>query len=89
MRVPVIVLGILLVVAGTAVLIYQGITITTMERQLLEVGPLSASTAEGYRTIPLPPIVGGIVLAAGAVLILAASIKARKSESNEPTGAPS
>jgi len=89
MRVPVIILGILLVAAGTAVLIYQGITITTMERQLLEVGPLSASTAEVYRTIPLPPIVGGIVLAAGAVLILASSTKSRKRSGGGATEAPS
>ncbi len=73
MKVAAVIFGILLVVVGTAVLIFQGITITTLERQVLDLGPLSASLDQGYRTIPLPPIAGGIVLAAGAILILLAA----------------
>jgi hypothetical protein len=83
MRVAVIVFGILLIIVGTGVLIYQGITITTLERQVLDLGPLTASTEEGYRTIPLPPIAGGIVLATGAVLILAAAMRTRRTDSGK------
>jgi hypothetical protein len=56
-------LGIMLVVAGTAVLTYQGITVTTAERQLLQVGPLQAATQQSNWTITLPPILGALLLA--------------------------
>jgi hypothetical protein len=49
-------------------LAYQGITYTTNEK-VLEVGPIKA-TAEKERTIPLPPILGGLALAGGVVLLL-------------------
>jgi hypothetical protein len=49
-------------------LAYQGITYTTREK-VLEVGPIKA-TAEKERTIPLPPILGGLALAGGVVLLV-------------------
>jgi len=48
-------------------LAYQGITYTTREK-VLEVGPIKA-TAEKEKTIPLPPILGGLALAGGVVLL--------------------
>lgn len=67
MRATVIV-GIILIVAGALALAYQGISYTR-EREVLDVGPISA-TAETRETIPIPPVLGGLAIAAGVVLIL-------------------
>lgn len=61
--------GIILVVLGALALAYQGIRYTTREK-LIDLGPLKVTASE-RKTIPLPPIVGGIALAGGIVLILA------------------
>jgi hypothetical protein len=61
--------GIVLTVLGVLALAYQGIRYTTREK-LIDIGPLNVTTSE-RKTIPLPPIVGGIVLVAGIALILA------------------
>jgi hypothetical protein len=60
--------GIILVVLGVLALAYQGIRYTTREK-LIDLGPLKVTASE-RKTIPLPPIVGGVALAAGIVLIL-------------------
>lgn len=62
-------LGIILVVLGVLALAYQGIQYTTKDK-LVDLGPLQVTTTE-KKNIPLPPIVGGIALVAGIVLILA------------------
>ncbi len=62
--------GIILIILGTVILLYQGITYTTKE-EVVDLGPLQVSQ-EHTRTIPLPPILGGISLAAGIVLVFAA-----------------
>lgn len=61
--------GIIFVVLGVLALAYQGIRYTTREK-LIDIGPLKVTASE-RKTIPLPPIVGGIALVAGIVLILA------------------
>jgi uncharacterized membrane protein len=66
-------LGILLVVLGALALVYQGFSYTRHEK-VLDIGPIHA-TADTQEHVPLPPIVGGLALAAGAVLIV---IGARK-----------
>lgn len=71
-------LGIVLIVAGTAVLTYQGVTVTTAERQLLRVGPLQAATEQSNWTITLPPIFGASLLAAGTVLVFVVAIVKRE-----------
>src|SRR5215831_7483549 len=71
MKSPVIVIGVVLIVLGVVALAYQGITYTTQEK-ILEVGPLKA-TAEKKHTVPLPPIVGGLALAAGVILVAVGS----------------
>jgi hypothetical protein len=71
MKSPVILIGVVLIVLGVIALAYQGITYTTQEK-VLEVGPLKA-TAEKKHTVPLPPILGGLALAAGVVLLVAGS----------------
>jgi hypothetical protein len=60
-----------LIVIGLVALIYQGITYTTREK-VLEVGPVEV-TAERRKTIPLPPVLGGLALAGGVVLVVVGS----------------
>jgi hypothetical protein len=61
-------IGIGLIVIGVVALVYQGITYTTREK-VLEVGPVEV-TAETRKTIPLPPVLGGLALAGGIVLVV-------------------
>ena len=61
------VLGILLAVLGVLALVYQGFSYTRQEN-VLDIGPIHA-TADTREHVPLPPIVGGLALAAGAVLL--------------------
>lgn len=62
-------IGVILIVLGVVSLAYQGITYTT-HKKVLDIGPLEATT-EQHKTIPLPPILGGIALVGGVVLLLA------------------
>lgn len=68
---PISMVGILLVVLGALALAYQGITYTHREK-IIDVGPIHA-TADERKTIPLPPIVGAIALAAGISLLVVGS----------------
>jgi hypothetical protein len=61
--------GIILVVLGALALAYQGIRYTTREK-VIDFGPLQVTASE-RKSIPLPPIVGGVALVAGVALILA------------------
>lgn len=62
-------LGLLLVVLGVIALAYQGITYTT-HKKVFDVGPIEATKTE-HKTIPLPPIVGGLALVGGIALLAA------------------
>jgi len=70
---PISIVGVLLIVFGIAALIYQGITYTTRET-VVDIGPLKATT-ERQKTVPLPPVVGGLALVGGIVLMVAGSRK--------------
>ena len=61
------VLGILLAVLGILALVYQGFSYPRQEK-VLDIGPIHA-TADTQEHVPLPPIVGGLALAAGAVML--------------------
>jgi len=61
--------GIILIVLGALALAYQGIRYTTREK-VVDLGPIEI-TAQDRKTIPLPPVVGGVALAAGIALVLA------------------
>ncbi len=61
-------LGIILIVIGIVALAYQGITYTSREK-VVDIGPLQV-TADKTKTLPLPPIVGGIALVGGIVLLV-------------------
>jgi uncharacterized membrane protein len=64
---PAIVIGIVLILLGIVALSYNQITYTTKEK-IVEIGPLQA-TAEKEKSIPLPPLLGGLALVAGVGLI--------------------
>ena len=59
------IVAVFLIIVGILALVYQGITYTTRER-VLKIGPLEA-TAKKEKTIPLPPIIGGLMIAGGIV----------------------
>ena len=65
--------GIILIVIGIAALAYQGITYTTRDK-VVDIGPIQM-TAEKTKTLPLPPIVGGVALVGGIVLLVMGSRK--------------
>jgi hypothetical protein len=63
------VLGIILVVLGIISFAYQGINYTT-NKKVADIGPVHA-TKEVHHTIPLPPVLGGLALVGGIVLVIA------------------
>jgi len=60
--------GIILIVVGIIALAYQGITYTTREK-VVDIGPIQVS-ADKTKTLPLPPIVGGVALLGGIALLV-------------------
>ena len=61
--------GIILIVLGIVSLAYQGITYTS-HKKVVDIGPIHA-TADEHKTIPLPPILGGLALVGGIALVFA------------------
>jgi hypothetical protein len=61
--------GVVLIIFGVLALMYQGFTYTT-HKKVLDVGPIQATKVE-HKTVPLPPIVGGLALVGGIVLMVA------------------
>jgi len=70
---PIMLGGILLIILGVLALAYQGIGYTRQEK-VLDIGPIHA-TAEKHERIPLPPILGGLMLIGGIVLLVTGSKK--------------
>jgi len=68
MRNPITLVGIALIVLGIVAFAYQGITYTSREK-VVDIGPLQASV-DTKKTIPLPPILGGLVLVGGIALVV-------------------
>jgi hypothetical protein len=68
MKSGVLIIAIVLIAVGVVSLAYQGITYTTREK-IIDLGPIKA-TADKEKTIPLPPILGGLALAGGVVLLV-------------------
>ncbi|HEV3219885.1 MAG TPA: hypothetical protein VGZ48_08940 [Candidatus Acidoferrales bacterium] len=60
--------GIVLVIVGALVLAYQGINYTR-RKPVLDIGPIHA-TEDTQEHIPIPPILGGVALAGGVVLLV-------------------
>ena len=65
--------GYILIAIGVISLALGGISYTKREK-VLDLGPLEA-TAERQKTIPLPPLLGGLALAGGVALLIAGSRK--------------
>ena len=61
-------IGIVLIIIGIIAFAYQGITFTTREK-VVDIGPIHM-TADKERTLPIPPIVGGISIVGGIVLLV-------------------
>jgi len=62
-------IGILLVVAGVAMLIWTGFSYTRREN-VIDAGPLHVS-ADRQKTVTWPPYAGGILVVVGAVVLVA------------------
>ena len=65
---PITIIGVILIVLGVVALAYQGITYTTNEK-VVDLGPLKVE-AKREKTIPLPPVLGGLALVGGIVLVV-------------------
>lgn len=69
--------GIVLIVAGIAALIYGGIPYTTRET-VVDIGPIHA-TAERDRTFRVPTAVGALAIVGGVALVVAGGRKSMRS----------
>jgi hypothetical protein len=65
---PLMIVGVALIIIGIIALAYGGFSFTTSEK-VAEVGPLKVEK-EKTRSVPLPPIVGGVALVGGIVLLI-------------------
>jgi len=70
---PITLVGIALIVLGVVAFAYQGITYTSREK-IIDIGPFQA-TADTQKTIPLSPVVGGLALVGGIVLVVVGAKK--------------
>ena len=68
--------GIILIALGVVALAYSGITWTS-EKTVVDAGPLKVKTEE-ERTIPLPPVFGGLALIGGVVLVVVGARRGSK-----------
>jgi hypothetical protein len=62
------VIAIVLIIVGIGIFAYQGVSYTTREK-VADIGPVEI-TADKTNTFPLPPVVGGIALVGGIVLLI-------------------
>jgi drug/metabolite transporter (DMT)-like permease len=69
------VLGALLILAGVIALSVGGFSLTTRDK-VADVGPIHVTT-EHQRPLPVSPILGGLAIVGGVILIVASSRKAR------------
>jgi hypothetical protein len=67
--------GIVLLILGIISLAYQGISYTT-QKKVLDVGPIHATKNQEHN-IPLPPILGGLMMVSGIVLLVSGSKNAK------------
>jgi uncharacterized membrane protein YidH (DUF202 family) len=65
---PATVIGIVLIVIGVIALVWGGISYTR-EETVLDLGPAELK-AERRETIPLPPVLGGLALVGGVILVV-------------------
>ena len=70
---PITLVGIALILLGIVAFAYQGITYTSREK-VIDIGPFQA-TADTKKTIPLSPLLGGLALVGGIVLVVVGAKK--------------
>ena len=70
---PITLVGIALIVLGIVAFAYKGITYTSREK-IIDIGPIQA-TADTQKTIPLSPLLGGLALVGGVVLVMVGAKK--------------
>jgi hypothetical protein len=68
------IVGIILIVLGVVGFALGGFSFTQKEK-VLDIGPIEA-TAEDKETIPIPPILAGLALVGGVVLVAASARRA-------------
>jgi uncharacterized membrane protein len=68
------ILGILLIIIGIIALAYGGYTSFTTQENVAKLGPLEINKQEKH-PVPLGPIVGGVCLVGGIVLVAVGSRK--------------
>jgi hypothetical protein len=68
------IVGIILIIIGVIAFALGGISYTKREK-VIDAGPLQVS-ADKEKTIPLPPVLGGICLVGGIVLVIVGSRQA-------------
>jgi hypothetical protein len=67
------IVGIILIAIGIIALAYGGFSYTKREK-IIDAGPLQVS-ADREKTVPFPPILGGICLVGGIILVLVGNKK--------------
>ena len=65
------ILGYALIVIGLVALLWGGIS-WTQRKTIVDAGPLQVQ-ADERKTLPLPPVFGGVALVAGLLLVLVPS----------------
>lgn len=66
-------IGVVLIVLGIVGLAYGGFSWTSKEK-VVDIGPVEV-TQNKTRSLPLPPIAGGICIVAGVIVLVAGSRK--------------
>jgi uncharacterized membrane protein len=67
------IVGIILIAIGIIALAYGGFSYTKREK-IIDAGPLQVS-ADREKTVPFPPILGGICLVGGIILVIVGNKK--------------
>ncbi len=70
---PITLVGIALIVLGIVAFAYKGVSYTSREK-IIDIGPIHA-TADTQKTIPLSPLLGGLALVGGIVLVVVGAKK--------------
>jgi hypothetical protein len=61
------IVGILLIIAGVAALIYGGFSYTT-RKKTVDMGPIQVDRTQQH-SVPLPPVLGIVAIAGGGALV--------------------
>jgi len=67
------IIGIILIVVGIIALAYGGFSFKERKKDI-DIGPVQVSHTEEH-SVPLPPVLGGLAIAGGIVLLIVGSRK--------------